>query len=47
MIYRSAGALSKREQKEKRGCLLYDNVLGVNRARRFQALGMQNHANTS
>ena len=45
MIYRSAGALSKREQKEKRGCLLYDNVLGVNRARRFQALGMQNHAN--
>ena len=45
MIYLLASAISKREQKQKRVCLLYDTVLGVIRARRFQALGMQNHAN--
>ena len=44
MIYLLASAISKREQKQKRVCLLYDTVLGVDRARRFQALGMQNHA---
>ena len=45
MIYLLASAISKREQKQKRVCLLYDTVLGVDRARRFQTLGMQNHAN--